>query len=55
MTGGPALLAFLQFDGDGRFVGGLSDPVPIDVLPDGSLRLRQSPERVVQDACTLLR
>jgi beta-fructofuranosidase len=32
-------LAFLQFLDGGPFVGGLSDPIPVDVLDDGTLML----------------
>ncbi|MFG2059444.1 glycosyl hydrolase family 32 [Micromonospora sp. NPDC048930] len=36
-----AFMGFLQHDVDGTFIGALSDPVPIDVRPDGGLSLRQ--------------
>ncbi|GEL94442.1 glycosyl hydrolase family 32 [Cellulomonas composti] len=36
-------LAFLQFVGGGPFVGGLSDPLPVDVGADGRLSLVSSP------------
>ena len=49
LTGGPALLAFLQFDAHGTFIGGLSDPVPIDITPDGLLRLSRRPAEVAAD------
>lgn len=39
ITGGPAFLAFLHNDADGRFIGALSDPIPVAVRPDGQLEL----------------
>jgi beta-fructofuranosidase len=50
LTGGWALLAFLQFDASGTFIGGLSDPVPIIVHDDGLLRLTVAPADVVREA-----
>jgi beta-fructofuranosidase len=37
--GDTVFLAFLNNDSEGRFVGGLSDPMPITQLPDGRLRV----------------
>jgi hypothetical protein len=31
---------------DGRFLGGLSDPIPVEVGPDGGLRLVEAPGRI---------
>ena len=50
LTGGPALLAFLQFDSEGTFVGGLSDPVAVDVTSTGRMVLTRRPADVVADA-----
>lgn len=50
LTGGPAFLAFLQFDADGTFIGGLSDPVALDVTSAGQMRLTHRPADVVADA-----
>ncbi|MBX2878314.1 MAG: family 43 glycosylhydrolase [Granulosicoccus sp.] len=33
-----SLIAFNNLDADGNFMGGLSDPIPFGVLPDGALR-----------------
>ena len=32
-------LGFMDVDGDGRFIGRISDPIPVAVRPDGSLHL----------------
>ncbi len=39
--GNLVFLAFLQFVGDGPFVGGLSDPYPVETDQDGTLTLRR--------------
>jgi beta-fructofuranosidase len=41
VSGRPVFLAFLHDDADGRFVGALSDPVPVLVRPDGELELER--------------
>ena len=49
LTGRPALLAFLQFDSHGTFIGGLSDPIPVTILPNGQLVLDRAPADVVEE------
>jgi beta-fructofuranosidase len=55
LSGGPSFMAFLQFDPAGAFIGALSDPVPVEVLPDGRLALTQTPAEVVDRHDTGLR
>jgi beta-fructofuranosidase len=55
VTQGWAFMGFLQHDADGTFIGGLSDPVPLDVRPDGSLVLRQPVSAQVGPAAEALR
>ncbi len=40
--GVPVFLGFVNLDGDGNFVGGLSNPIPVAVLEDGRLRVDAS-------------
>ncbi len=35
----PALIAFVNLDEEGQFVGSLTDPIPFDALPDGRLEI----------------
>jgi beta-fructofuranosidase len=37
--GGPQFLAWHQMDGEGRFVGSLTDPMPVKVTTDGALEV----------------
>ncbi len=39
LTGEPLFLAWRRLDPAGRFLGGLSEPAPVTVLPDGRLRV----------------
>lgn len=43
--GTPVLLAFRTTDGDGNFLGGVIDPLPV-VVRDGRLQVSRSPSRV---------
>jgi len=50
LTDGWVLLAFLQFDADGAFIGGLSDPVPLVQDGNGLLTISRTPAEVVRDS-----
>ena len=34
-------MSFLNFGPDGRFVGAISDPVPVEIGSEGMLKLRE--------------
>lgn len=47
VTGGPAFLGFLQFDEEGVFHGGLSDPLPVSVTEEGELSIGVPPAQAL--------